>query len=235
MLESVVPDLASGPACTSHVELRNLGAQTVEVSLEGHVDGGALVPLEGQRGLAVRLAPGQQSTFGFGSGQGTGGGWVKVREPLSPESDAASVAISGAVECTENDVLKTVFRPVAFALRNPWFEGDTASFPGAELLIVNTEPHPASARACYSAGSFYSVPRGRGGAGEWQPVCSAVWETQLAPFASARVPLEHPGDTHFSLRTRGGAIVLQILRPLDGSTRLFTVDSTIHFEQEVHP
>lgn len=226
MLDSVVPELAAGPVCASRVELRNLGANTIEVSLEAHLDSGALVPLDGQRGLFVRLEAGQRSSFQFAPGDAIAKGWVKLRAlPV--------VALSGAVECTEGDRLRTVPRQVAFAMRDPWFDGDVAGLRGAEVLIVNTEARPAAAQACYSAGSLYSVPGERGSL-PLQPVCSAVWETQLAPFATVRVPIEREENTHFSLRTRGAAVVLEMLRPLEGSTRLFTVDSNIHFGEEVH-
>jgi len=234
-LDSVVPGLAAGPACTSRIELRNLGAKPMAVSVEGHAETGALVALEGQDGRVVRLEAGERRSLSFPATDKMQTGWVKVSEPLAGVRASPVVAVAATVECTENDLLRTVSRPVAFAMRNPWLDTDLAGLPGAELLIVNAGPRPALARACYSNGSLYSVPAEHGPGIGLQPVCSAVWETQLAPYASARVALDRDDARHVSLHTWGEAIVLQLQRPLEGSTRLFTVDSTIHFGQEVHP
>jgi hypothetical protein len=40
-------------------------------------------------------------------------------------------------------------------------------------------------------------------------------------------------STHFSIRTRGRGIVLQMMRPVEPSVRLFRVDSSVQFGSEV--
>jgi hypothetical protein len=39
------------------------------------------------------------------------------------------------------------------------------------------------------------------------------------------------GNSHFSLKTEGNAIVLQMLRPLATGVKIYTVDSTIKFQR----
>jgi hypothetical protein len=41
------------------------------------------------------------------------------------------------------------------------------------------------------------------------------------------------GSSHFSLKTQGAAIVLEMLRPLEPTVKMYQVDSTIQFGSEV--
>jgi hypothetical protein len=44
--------------------------------------------------------------------------------------------------------------------------------------------------------------------------------------------VEHEGNSHFSMKTQGDAIVLQMLRPLETGVKIYSVDSTIKFGGE---
>jgi len=44
--------------------------------------------------------------------------------------------------------------------------------------------------------------------------------------------VEHEGNSHFSMKTEGDAIVLQMLRPLETGVKIYSVDSTIKFGGE---
>ena len=81
-----------------------------------------------------------------------------------------------------------------------------------------------------SAGGLYSVP-GRGA--ELQPVCLTAFEVQIPPFGSREFPVDRDGSAHFSLKTVGEAIVLEMLRPVEANVRVYAVDSTIRFGEEV--
>jgi hypothetical protein len=99
------------------------------------------------------------------------------------------------------------------------------------ISLINTSENAALASACYSSGSFFSVPTERRPP-EFVPLCSSAIDVQIAPFGSRQFPLDHGGNSHFSLKTRGEAIVLQMLRPSDSRVNLFAVDSTITFGSE---
>jgi hypothetical protein len=98
--------------------------------------------------------------------------------------------------------------------------------------VVNTSAQPATASLCYSAAVFYSVPDGRRG-GELTPVCTAYFAVQIPPFSARQFPVERDGSSHFSLWTRGAAMVLQMLKPQGVRVKVYAVDSSIHFGAEV--
>ncbi len=102
------------------------------------------------------------------------------------------------------------------------------------ISLINTTGRTAQASVCYSSGSLYSVPLD-GHAPELIPVCSSELDVQIPPFGSRQFAIGHEGNTHFSLKTRGDAIVLQMLRPADSRLKLCTVDSTIKFGSEEPP
>jgi hypothetical protein len=58
---------------------------------------------------------------------------------------------------------------------------------------------------------------------------------QVPPFGTRQFPIQHDRNIYFSLKTEGSGIVLQMLRPLDSTVRLYTVDSTITFGHEERP
>ncbi len=231
VLESVLPAMLSGKGCTSSVELRSLSNRPVRLQVEAHHASGALAPLSGMAGLEIDLAPLAQATLRPESETETGSGWVKIREPLFP-SGSASVAIQGVTECLSGEKLSRVVRDVAFPTRSPWFSGDVAELPGSEILLINTSPAAVVASGCYSSGSLFSTPSG---GSELEPVCSASFHEQVPPFGTRQFPVRRENSTHFSIGAQGPGIVLEMLRPVDASLRLFQVDSTIHFGSEVTP
>jgi hypothetical protein len=85
---------------------------------------------------------------------------------------------------------------------------------------------------CYSAGNLYSRPSDARATAELTPICSASFDVQIPPFASRQFPVEHEGNSHFSMNTQGEAIVLQMLRPLETGVKIYSVDSTIKFGGE---
>jgi hypothetical protein len=64
-------------------------------------------------------------------------------------------------------------------------------------------------------------------------VCSDAFDVQIPPFGAREFPVSRDGSTHFSLKTQGTALVIEMLRPLGASIKMYTVDSTIHFGGEV--
>jgi hypothetical protein len=226
------PALAYGPACSSTVRLQNLSDAPVTVELEGHRASGALAPFGGIPGRTVRLDAGQQASYQLVIEEQTTAAWVKLREPVAP-SRPPGVALSGITECRDGSQLRVAAREVAFPTRNAWFSGDVADLRGAVLTMINSSDQTARASACYSAGNLYSVagPALRGT--ELRPICSATIDVQIPPFGTRDFPVERNGNSQFSLRTQGDSIVLQMLRPGNEGVRIYSVDSSIQFGEEV--
>lgn len=228
-VESVLPALAYGPACSSTVRLQNLSDTPVTVELEGHRASGALAPLAGIAGRTVRLDSGQQTSYQLEIEEETTRAWVTLRERVAAPSMSA-VALSGATECRDGNQLRVAPREVAFPTRSPWFSGDVAELRGAIVTMINASYQTARASACYSAGSLYSVPNS---GGELRSLCSATVDVQVPPFGTREFPVERSGNSQFSLRTQGDSIVLQMLRPGNDGVRIYSVDSSIQFGEEV--
>jgi len=204
----------------------------VAVEVEGHRESGALVPLIGNPGVALELKAGEKSTYRLQIEEETTGAWVQVRE-LVPEHLSPVVAVSGATECVVGDRLRTAAREVAYPMRDPWFAGDISEMRGNVVVLVNTSEQSVRASLCYSAGNLYSVPDASRGTSELTPVCSVAFDVLIPPFGTRQFPVARENTTHFSLKTKGAAIVLQMLKPLETGVRIYAVDSTIKFGGEV--
>jgi hypothetical protein len=231
-VESVVPALAFGGPCTSTVTMQNLRDRVVMADVEAHKPSGALAPIAGHSSVAMRLEPGQRSRYKPLIEEETESGWVKVRELVPTPRLSPVLAVSGVTECVIGNQLHSVGRDVVYPTRNPWFSGDVAELSGALVSVINTSERAVKASLCYSSGSLFSVP-GSTAAAEFTPVCSAAFDVQIAPFGAREFPVARDGSTHFSLKTQGSAIVLEMLRPVGESIKLYKVDSTIHFGGEV--
>jgi len=231
-IDRVLPALAVGKACTSSIQLQNLGERPATLAVEAYDENGALVALKGQTAIAVELAPRERKTYRLELPDETLGAWVRVRETLAAAEFSPVVTVSGSTECVAGNELRTVAREVAFPMRNPWFEGDVSELPGDLLAVVNASARPATASLCYSAAIFYSVPDGRRG-GELTPVCTASFAVQIPPFSARQFPVEREGSSRFALRARGAAVVLQMLKPQGDHVRIYAVDSSIKFGGEV--
>jgi len=204
----------------------------VALEVEAHRESGALVPLAGNPGVAFELKPGEKVTYRLQIEEETAGAWVRVKEQVA-EHASPVVAVSGATECVTGDQLRTAARELAYPMRDPWFAGDISEMRGDLIVLVNTSEQPVTASLCYSAGNLYSVPDPTRGTSELTPVCSASFDVLIPPFGTRQFPVAREGNTHFSLKTKGPAIVLQMLRPLDTNVRIYAVDSTIKFGGEV--
>jgi hypothetical protein len=226
VFESVLPALAYGQSCWSSLDLHNLGDRMVTVEVEAHSASGALVALVGHPRVVFGLSPGERVSHRLEIQEETGDAWVKVREQVPSQRLWPVVAVSGTSECTVDNQLRTTAREVAYPIRNPWFAGDVSEMPGSIISLVNTSERAAKASLCYSAGNLYSVP-GK----TFAPICSQFSEVQIPPFGARQFPVVRDGNSHFSLKTDGSAIVLQMLRPLTTGVRIYTVDSTIKFQQ----
>jgi hypothetical protein len=233
LMESVLPALAYGVSCSSTVLLQSLTDTPVMVEVEGHRGSGALVPMAGHANLTTQLDPGQQVTYKLEIEEETTTAWVKVREKIPATRAGPVVALSGTTECRAGDQLRVASRQVAYPMRNPWFSSEITDLRGAVVTLINTSEKAARASVCYSAGNLYSVPSAAQPSSDLQPLCSANSDVQIPPFGTREFPVEHGGNSHFSLKTNGQAIVLQMLRPADSSLRIYTVDSTIQFGEEV--
>jgi hypothetical protein len=231
VVESIVPALAYGPACSSVLELRNLGDRDAVVEVEGHRASGAMVAMDGHPGSSIRLERGQRGKYKLEIAEETTGAWARVREHV-PAGMSPIAAVSAATECILADEVRTVTRDVAFPTRNPWFSSDSEDLRDGVISLINTSGRAARASACYSAGSLYSVPDANRG-GSLQPVCSTAFDVQVPPFGSREFPVSRDGSSHFMLKTTGDAVVLEMLRPLAATVRVYRVDSSVHFESEV--
>jgi hypothetical protein len=231
-VESVVPALAFGGRCSSTVTMQNLSDRVVLADVEAHKPSGGLAPIFGHPAIAMRLAPGERSSYQPQIEEETESGWVKVRERVPSPGLSPVLAVSGATECVVGDQLRRVGRDVVYPTRNPWFLGYVAELSGALVSLINTSERAVQASLCYSAGNLFSVP-GSTPSAELKPVCSAAFDVQIPPFGAREFPVARDGSTYFSLKTQGAAIVLEMLRPVGASIKMYTVDSTIHFGGEV--
>jgi hypothetical protein len=233
VIESILPALVYNRSCTSTVALENLADQPVALEIEAHHGSGALAPLAGQSGMLIHLAPGQQGNYKLQIEEETTTGWVKVRERIPTSRVSTAIAVSGTTECREGNELRIAGREVAFPSQDPWFSGEIAEMRDEIILLVNTSGHAARAHACYSAGNLYSVPTAGLPGSELRRICSNTVDVQVPPFGSREFPVEREGNLHFSLRTEGESVVLQGLHALDRAVRIYSVDSTITFGEEV--
>jgi hypothetical protein len=225
-VESVLPALAYGPTCWSSLNLNNLGDRVVIVDVDAHRASGALVPLVGHPSVVFNLEPGQQISARLEIQEETGDAWVKVREQIPSQRFSPVVAVSGTSECAIDNQLRTTAREVAYPTRNPWFSGDVSEIPGNIISLVNTSERAARAALCYGSSNLYSMP-GK----TLSPICSQAFEVQIPPFGARQFPVTRDGNSNFSLKTEGAAIVLQMLRPLATGVKIYSVDSTIKFQQ----
>jgi len=232
VVESIVPWLAGNSSCWSAVELENLGDREVAAEVEAHKSSGALVPLVGHTGIQVRLSAGGRAEYRLELRKETSGAWVRVREKIPSPLLSPVLAVSGATECLAADELDTTVRDVAWPVRNPWFNGDVSQGDDGMVALINASERPARVWGCYSNGVLYSVP-GEGRPGELTPLCSETIDELVPPFGSRQFAVVRGGNSHFALTTRGDAIVLQMLRPAGTGARVYRVDSTITFGEEV--
>jgi hypothetical protein len=223
--DSVIPSLDYGPACTSTIEAVNPSDAPVTAQVQAHKGGGALVMLVGQAEAAVRIPAKGRVTLKLQVENEAGTGWVRIREPGDPQ-----LVLAGAVECVDGDRLVSAPREVVYPMRNPWFAGDTAGLPGGMVTAINTSSRPVRASACFSSGNLVS-----NGQPQLVPLCSATFDFEIPPFGTRQVSVEKADSSWFSLRTTGEAVVLEMLRPLAPRVKLYRVDSTIQFGQEVTP
>lgn len=229
--ESILPSLSYGSACWTSVDLHNLGNRMVSVELEAHRASGALVALVDHPGVIFSLRPGEHVKYRLEIQEETGDAWVRVRETIPSPRLWPVVAVAGSTECVVDNQLRTTSREVAYSMRNPWFAANVSEMPGNFMAVANTSDAPAKVSLCYSAGNLYSVPLGNQTAPQLTPICSNALDVQIPPFGARQFPVERDGSTYFSLRTEGRAIVLQMLRPLSTGVKIYSVDSTIRFEQ----
>jgi hypothetical protein len=228
MFESVLASLPSGSGCWSSVGLRNLADRVVMVEVEAHRSSGALVALVGHSQVLFPLQPGEGASYRLDVQGDSGDAWVKIREIIPSPRLYPVIAAAGTSECVVENQLRTTTRDIAYPLRNPWFAGDVSEIAGDIVSLVNASEHAAKASLCYSVGNLYSVPD----APVLSPVCSHALEVQIPPFGARQFPVQHEGSSYFVLKTKGEAIVLQMLRPLRTGVRVYTVDSTIKFGAE---
>ena len=234
VIESVLPALAYGPKCSSTADFRNLSDRPVTLEVEGHKSTGALAPLAGHPSMTVRLSAAEHVSYKLEMDEETTSAWIKVREIIPAPRLTTVVAVSGATECVAGDQLHSTPRQLAYPTRNPWFSGNVSEIPSDEILLVNASERPATAWLCYSAGNLYADPNNPR-APRLTPLCSSDSVVQIPPFGTRQFPVARNNSTFFSLKTAGAAIVLQMLRPLDSTVRLYTVDSTITFGREDAP
>ena len=233
VVESILPSLAYGPACSSIVNLQNLGDRPVTVDLEAHRASGALVALADHPEMTIQLGPGERGAYKLQIEGETDSAWIKVRERIPSPVLSPVVAVRGATECVSGNELRTESREVVYPTRNPWFSADIVDRRGEVILLVNAAERAARASACYSSGGLYSVPDAAHPTPELSPICSGTLAVQIPPFGTFQFPVERDGNSRFTLKTSGESIALQMLRPVAAAVKMYSVDSTITFGSAV--
>jgi hypothetical protein len=233
VVTSIVPSLDYGASCWSSLTLTNLGDRVVSVEIEAHRAGGGLLALQGLEPAVLHLNPGERSAHRLEITDESGQGWLKVRERIPSLKLSPAIAVSAVSECTIHDQLLSTPRQLSYPTRNPWFSGDVEEMHGSVISLVNTSEREARAALCYSAGNLYSVPTPAHPTPELTLVCSSAFEVQIPPYAARQFPVERDGSTHFSIKTQGEAIVLQMLKPVESGVKAYKVDSSITFGGEV--
>jgi hypothetical protein len=227
---SILIPLSYNEHCWSSVSLTNLRDRTVDVDVEAHDAGGALLPFNGTQTLPIHLAPAQKVDLRLQVEESeSADAWVKVSERLDGPDASPGVSVRGTTECLVDEVITTTPRAVAFPTRNPWLEAESADFAGKTMVVVNTSPAPAALRACYSTGSHVDVPRANGRGSDEVPVCSATRSLYLPPFGLKLIPVEVEGSSNLRIQTNGSALVLIVLKPQVGKKKQYSVDSSIVF------
>jgi hypothetical protein len=232
LVTSILPSLDYGASCWSSVTLSNLGDRMVTVEIEVHRAGGGLVGLAGLHEMVLHLNPGESVSHRLEISDESDHGWLKVRERIPGAKLSPVVAVSGMSECTLDNRLRSTPRQLSYPTRNPWFSGDVEEMKGDMISLVNTSERAAKASLCYSAGNLYSVPAAGRSAPELTLVCSKAFDVLIPPYAARQFPVQRDDSTHFSIKTQGEAVVLQMLRPLETGVKVYTVDSTVKFDGE---
>lgn len=229
---SVLIPLSFDNRCWSTATLRNLTDGPAQVAVEAHDSSGALLAFDSVPTSPLRLAPSDNVTIRLAAtDSGDTMAWVKFTA-LNPSGAGPSVAISGLTNCSDGNMLTTIPAGVAYPTPSPWIEARPADTPGKMLLLLNTAPSPASARACYSSGTYTSVPDPGDSPDPHvteQLICSSTRSIYLPPYALQLIPVEKDANAVLRVTTRGASLVLLVLKPRPGKTRRFTVDSTISF------
>ena len=233
-VDSAIPSLDYGKSCWSSIRVQNLGDRTVTIQVQAHRASGALVPLNGQSQMTIWLSPGETLNYRLeADGEiAAGSGWIKIREEVPSPDLSPVVAVSAQSECVVSNKLLSAAREIAFPTRNPWFSSEVDEMHGNIISMVNLSERPARATLCYSSGNLYSVPGKDDTAAELKPICSNEFEVQIPPFGTRQFPVERDQSSHFSMKTQGDAVILQMLHPVEAGSKVYTVDSTIRFEGE---
>ncbi len=232
VVTSVLPSLDYGPSCWSAVTLANLSDRVVTVEIEAHRAGGGLVGLAGLAETVLHLNPGDRVSHSMEITDESGVGWLKVRERIPSPRLSPAIAVSGMSECAVNNQLRSTPRQLSYPTRNPWFSGDIEDMQGNLISVVNTSERAAQASLCYSQGNLYSVPGAAPHSSELSPVCSQSFDVLIPPYATRQFPVHREDSTHFSIKTQGEAVVLQMMRPVAAGVKVYSVDSTVKFGGE---
>ena len=204
----------------------------MDARVEPHRESGSLVALVEQPGLIVHLEPGQQKRFRLEIPETTENAWASIREMLPGRGFQPVLGVTGQTDCLAGNQLHTAVREVAHPMSNPWFDGHLDELQGARLAVVNTSEAAATVTGCYSGGTLIANPNVPGG-GTLTPLCTYRFREQIPPFSARQFPVQRQGSSHFSLRTSGRAIALQMLRLLDAGTQLFEVDTSIRLASDL--
>ena len=232
VVESIVPWLAYNATCWSAVEVQNLGNREVTAEVEAHKSSGALArspDIAESKCISPRASMPNTNCNCRKRPPAHGSGCA--RESLRNLSPV--LAVSGATECLAANELHNTDREIVWPTRNPWYSGDVTDNDDGVIAMINISERPARVWGCYSFGVLYSVPHNDRPAAELTPVCSETIDEMVPPFGSRQFPVARGGNSGFSLKTRGDAIVLQMLRPAGTSVKVYRVDSTIKFGEEV--
>ena len=219
--ESVLFPLAFGETCSSKVTLQNVTEEAAVVWITAHKSSGSIAPLSGAPASRVSITAGAKITLRLQvDGEEDRQAWVHLKEAGRP-----SIALSGAVECTDGGELNTTAAGVVFPARDPWIRGDVADFHASEVWMLNASASPASASLCYSSGVYTQLPDNK----KATEICSDEVDLFLPPFGMRTAPVVKNGNSRFSLRAKGEAIALRLIVPAAERKKKFSVDSSIQF------
>ena len=222
----VLPELQYSRQCSSEISIHNTGPRFVDLELAGHKASGALVGLVDRKTNRMRLRPSERVAVRLDVVDEVA--WAVVIELVPSPRLQPVLAVSGKTECLDANELLTASREIAPIISDPKFALDyeAAALNGKVLLLINASNRRMEWKACYSSGT--TVSDGNGG---MTSVCSESLERTLAPYQSSRLPASVDGKPLVRFRATGSGVAMQMLAPSAPQVRLYTVESTIRFDQ----
>jgi hypothetical protein len=229
VVESVLFPLAYRTGCWASIVLQNASNEEARFQLAAHRADGSIVPFQGPA-IPAHLAPGERIILRLQpEGEEGDNAWVQVRERIPGSGRTPAVAVSGSDDCLAGSTLSTEPAHVVYPSTDPWLAADVTDLKVKTVWVLNTSEIAASATVCYSNGVYTQVPDTANLPGAPVEICSVTESLYLPPFALKAMPVVKDGNSQFSLRAQGESIVIYTPSPPPGTSRRYSVDSTVTF------